>query len=115
MAKRTKRGRSQDRRRVARGQDYEVRYEAKKTGKSKAEVNRAIKRVGTSRTNVETALGKSSRGGERRPWTKADHRELKAHSKDRTPVANISRSMKRTAGALRQQALKLGIGLGHRR
>src|SRR3974390_2277048 len=45
----------------------------------------------------------------RRPWTKADHRELKAHSKNRTPVAKISRSMKRTVGALRQQALKLGL------
>ena len=51
----------------------------------------------------------------RRPWTKADHRELKAHSRNRTPVPKISRAMKRTAGALRQQALKLGIGLGHRR
>ena len=50
-----------------------------------------------------------------RPWTKGDHRELKAHSKDKTPVAKISRLMKRTAGALRQQALKLGLGLGHRR
>jgi hypothetical protein len=27
----------------------------------------------------------------------------------------ISKQMKRTIGALRQQALKLGIGLGHRR
>jgi len=51
----------------------------------------------------------------RRPWTKADHRDLKAHSKNRTPVAKISRLMKRTAGALRQQALKIGLGLGHRR
>jgi hypothetical protein len=50
-----------------------------------------------------------------RPWTKADHRELKAHSQNRTPVAKISRSMKRTVGGLRQQALKLGLGLGHRR
>jgi hypothetical protein len=33
MAKKTRRGRSQDRKRVAGGQDYEVRYEAKKTGK----------------------------------------------------------------------------------
>src|SRR5262249_48884242 len=51
----------------------------------------------------------------RRHWSKADHRELKEHSKNRTPVARISRSMKRTVGALRQQALKLGLGLGHRR
>jgi hypothetical protein len=58
---------------------------------------------------------KSNARSQRRPWTKADHRELKAHSKSRTPVAKISRSMKRTVGALRQQALKLGLGLGHRR
>jgi hypothetical protein len=33
----------------------------------------------------------------------------------RARVSVISRAMKRTVGALRQQALKLGIGLGHRR
>jgi hypothetical protein len=53
--------------------------------------------------------------GERRAWTKADQRDLKAHSKAKTPVAGISKEMKRTVGALRQQALKLGISLGHRR
>ncbi len=58
MAKKTSRGRSQDRRLVAGGQDYEVRYEAKKTGKSKAAVKRAIKKVGTSRKKVNKALGK---------------------------------------------------------
>ena len=46
-------------------------------------------------------------------WTKKDHRELKAHSKARTQVVRISKQMKRTIGALRQQAFKLGIGLGH--
>jgi bifunctional non-homologous end joining protein LigD len=58
MAKKTKRGRSQDRKRVAGGQDYEVRYEAKKTGKSKGAVKRAIKRAGPSRKSVKKALGK---------------------------------------------------------
>lgn len=48
-------------------------------------------------------------------WTKAMHAELRRHSKARTPVATISKQMKRTVGALRQQALKLAIGLGHRR
>jgi hypothetical protein len=43
MAKKSLRGRKQDRARVAGGQDYEVRYEAKKTGKSKARVKRAVK------------------------------------------------------------------------
>jgi hypothetical protein len=50
-----------------------------------------------------------------RSWTKIEYRELKAHSKSKTPVAKISKAMKRTVGALRQQALKLGIPLGHRR
>ena len=47
------RGRSQDRRRVAGGQDYEVRYEAKKTGSSKKQVKKAIHKVGNSRRKVE--------------------------------------------------------------
>ena len=51
----------------------------------------------------------------RSPWTKDYYRTLKAHSKARTPVVKIAKQMKRTAGALRQQALKLGIGLGHQR
>ena len=49
------------------------------------------------------------------PWTKALLAELRRHSKARTPVAKIAKQMKRTEGALRQQALKLGIGLGHQR
>jgi hypothetical protein len=48
-------------------------------------------------------------------WTKAMQAELRKHSKARTPVAKISKQMKRTVGALRQQAIKLGIGLGHQR
>lgn len=48
-------------------------------------------------------------------WTKKAHGELRKHSKARTPVAEISKQMKRSVGALRQQALKLGIGLGHQR
>ena len=48
-------------------------------------------------------------------WTKGDYRTLKAHSKARTPVVKISKQMKRTVGALRQQAFQLGIRLGHQR
>jgi len=51
----------------------------------------------------------------RKPCSKAEHRALKAYSKAKTPVVTISKQMKRTIGALRQQALKLGIGLGHQR
>ena len=50
-----------------------------------------------------------------KPWTKDDVRKLKAHSKARTPVAKISKEMKRTVGALRRRAGILGIGLGERR
>jgi hypothetical protein len=56
--KKTSRGRKQDRARVAGGQKHEVRYEAKKTGKSKSAVKRATKRAGPSRRNVESALSR---------------------------------------------------------
>ena len=48
-------------------------------------------------------------------WSRAHHAELRKHSKAKTPVARISKMMKRTVGALRQQAIRLGIPLGHRR
>jgi hypothetical protein len=51
----------------------------------------------------------------RTPWSAADVKELRSHSKNKEPVAKISRTMKRTVGALRQKALQLGIPLGHRR
>jgi hypothetical protein len=51
----------------------------------------------------------------RNPWTKENVRELKAHSKARTPVAKVAKAMKRTEGAVRQKAKSIGIGLGHRR
>jgi uncharacterized protein YjbK len=54
----TARGRKQDRARVAGGQDYEVRYEAKKTHRSKAAVKKAVKKVGNSRRKVERRLGR---------------------------------------------------------
>jgi hypothetical protein len=55
--KQTGRGRNQDRARVAGGQDYEVRYEAKKTHSSKAAVKKAVKKVGNSRKRVDKRLG----------------------------------------------------------
>lgn len=51
----------------------------------------------------------------RKPWTKDEVKALKSHSRKRTPVAKISKEMKRTARALRQKAVNLGIGLGHLR
>lgn len=54
--KKSARGRTQDRARVAGGQDYEVRYAAKKTRKSAASVKKAVKKVGSSRKRVVKAL-----------------------------------------------------------
>jgi hypothetical protein len=51
----------------------------------------------------------------RSPWTKDDIRQLKAHSKAKTPVMDVAKVMKRTEGAVRQKAKTIGIGLGHRR
>ena len=49
----------------------------------------------------------------RSPWSKEDVKELKAHSKARTPVAKFAKAMKRKEGTPRRKAGILGIGLGH--
>lgn len=56
--KQTTHGRKQDRSRVAGGQDYEVQYEAKKTGRSASAVKKAVRKVGNSRKKVEKGLGR---------------------------------------------------------
>jgi len=53
--------------------------------------------------------------GARREYTREDVKLLKTHSKARTPVARVSKLMKRSEGSLRQKARMLGIGLGHQR
>jgi hypothetical protein len=58
---------------------------------------------------------KRTRRTKRRPWSKQDVRELRAHSRSKSPVKKIARAMKRTAGALRQKAHDLSLSLGHRR
>jgi hypothetical protein len=50
----------------------------------------------------------------RRDWTRDEVKELKKHSKGKTPVKTVSRALKRTPAALRQKAYALGISLGHR-
>jgi hypothetical protein len=65
--------------------------------------------------NRSNQLAKTSKKRKRVACTKKLYTELRKHSKARTPVTKISKQMKRTIGALRQQALKLGIGLGHQR
>ena len=54
----SRRGRRQDRAKVAGGQDHEVRYESAKTGASKTDVKDAVKAAGNSRKAVEKRLGK---------------------------------------------------------
>jgi hypothetical protein len=61
MPTKTTRGRAQDRSKVAGGQDYEVSYEAKKTGKSGQSVKSAVKSAGNSRTGVEKNLAGAKR------------------------------------------------------
>jgi hypothetical protein len=48
-------------------------------------------------------------------WTKQDMRELKEHSRSKSPVKKVARAMKRTVRALRRKAGHLGLPLGHRR
>jgi hypothetical protein len=57
----------------------------------------------------------AKRKAKRVAWSAQDVKRLKSHSKSKTPVAKISKEMKRTDGALRQKALSLGISIGHRR
>ena len=54
----TARGRKQDRAKVAGKQDYEVRYESKKTGKSALAVKKAVRKVGNVRGKVEKKLAR---------------------------------------------------------
>jgi hypothetical protein len=56
-----------------------------------------------------------ARAKKRREWTTQDVRLLKAHSKSKTTVKAISRTMRRTPSAVRQKAQRLGIAIGHRR
>ena len=58
---------------------------------------------------------KRTKGRKRVAWTKGHERELRNHSRKKTPVTAIAKMMKRTAGALRQKAHALGLSLGHRR
>jgi hypothetical protein len=63
----------------------------------------------------EALVAKKTKTRVRREYTKADVKELRAHSKARTPVVKIAKLTKRTVGSLRQKAQTLGFGLGHQR
>lgn len=78
---------------------------------TKKATNKTTRKATASKTASKTTAKRRKLQG----WSAQDHRDLKTHSKAKTPVAKISRLMKRTAGAIRQKALKLGIPIGHRR
>jgi hypothetical protein len=61
MAK-SSRGRSQDRSKVAGGQEHEVNYEKEKTGASQEQIKSAIKSEGNQRKKVEKKLKKPNGG-----------------------------------------------------
>jgi hypothetical protein len=63
----------------------------------------------------EYEVVKATKKRSRKPYTAADTKLLRQHSKARTPVAKIVKLMKRSEGSLRQKARTLGIGLGHQR
>jgi hypothetical protein len=67
-----------------------------------------------SNDQMEIEVAKKTKTIVRREYTKADVKELRAHSNAKTPIARIMKLTKRTEGSLRQKALKLGIRLGHR-
>ncbi len=50
-----------------------------------------------------------------RVWTKDDLKELKRHSREKTPVRKIAKDMKRTEATIRMKAYQLGMSVGHRR
>jgi hypothetical protein len=58
QTKQSTKGRSQDRSKVAGGQDYEVSYEKNKLNVSGKEVKDAVKSEGNSRKKVEKKLKK---------------------------------------------------------
>lgn len=58
MEKQSSRGRSQDRSKVAAGQDHEVNYEKSKLSVPAKKVKDAVKSVGNSRKKVEERLKK---------------------------------------------------------
>ena len=60
-------------------------------------------------------MAKKAKRIQRREWTKDNLRELKKHSRSKTPVAKIAKLTKRSDAALRQKAFQLGLSLGHQR
>jgi single-stranded DNA-binding protein len=65
--------------------------------------------------NRSIEVAKKAKKRVRREYTREEVKELRVHSKARTPVAKIAKLTKRTIASLRRKAQTLGIGLGHQR
>jgi hypothetical protein len=60
-------------------------------------------------------MAKNAKTRSYKVWTKVDLKELRQHSRAKTPVAKIAKGMKRTEATIRMKGYQLGIPLGHRR
>jgi polysaccharide deacetylase 2 family uncharacterized protein YibQ len=47
-------------------------------------------------------------------WSKEQMRELKALARQKTPAPKIAKTFRKTVGAVRQKALRMGISLDSR-
>ena len=65
--------------------------------------------------NEELSVVKKVKKRIRREYSKEDVKELRVHSRAKTPVARIVKLTRRTEGSLRQKARGLGISLGQQR
>ena len=66
------------------------------------------------RIDVKIGNDMARKNSELREWTKMDVRELKTLARAKTPVGRIARSLKRTEGATRQKAFRLGVSIDSR-
>jgi hypothetical protein len=70
---------------------------------------------GSRRTGSHQGAGRremAKKTVKRREWTKEDIRTLKTLAREKTKTTAIARQLKRSVGALYQQASKLGVSLG---
>jgi hypothetical protein len=56
----------------------------------------------------------AKKASNKRAWTSAQVRELKALARKKTPAARIAKTLKRSEGATRQKAFSIGLSLDSR-
>jgi Zn-finger protein len=63
----------------------------------------------------DSKMAKKAKKRKYKVWTREDVKELKRHSREKTPVSRIAKEMKRTEATIRMKAYQLGFSVGHRR